>query len=501
MTNNTFGNSTDNNSTLLSLATPPPAALSSPEPSHISGRPMLTLDTSINKNSTTNWIFNDDKSTNDNHTYTSGLVPSPLILPVDNAHTTSNDLSTSSDDGGTAYKFKNSPSKQVTTKDIADNAITTPKIANNAITEAKLSRDAVHVVWDDMTSGNDEVFYRSNAGDVVSNPADDLSNTAGSSSIPSIAVSGNNVYVVWRDNTPGNDEVFYRRSNDGGASFGSTVNLSNNDGSSTSPFIVVSGSNVYVAWEDNTLGSGEIFYRRSTDGGASFGSTVNLSNNAGFSGAPSIAVSGNNVHIVWYDNTPGNSEIFYRRSTDGGASFGSTVNLSNNAAESAPPAIAVSGNNVYVDWRDNTPGNFDMLYRRSTDGGASFGSIVNLSNNAGDSGGISQGIAASGNSVYIVWRDNTPGSYNIFYRRSTDGGASFGSTVNLSNNDGHSDLPAIAASGSNVYIVWFDNTPGNFEIFLRKSVNAGDIFGSTVNYSHSTGDSIAPTIAVSPNNY
>ena len=32
---------------------------------------------------------------------------------------------------------------------------------------------------------------------------------------------------------------------------------------------------------------------------------------------------------------------------------------------------------------------------------------------------------------------------------------------------GHSDLPAIAASGSNVYVVWFDNTPGNFEIFLR----------------------------------
>ena len=103
--------------------------------------------------------------------------------------------------------------------------------------------------------------------------------------------------------------------------------------------------------------------------------------------------------------------------------------------------------------------------------------------------------------MYVVWRDNTPGNYDILYRRSTDGGASFGRTVNLSNNDGHSDLPAIAASGSNVYVVWFDNTPGNFEIFLRKSVNTGDTFGSTVNYSHSTGDSIAPTIAVSPNNF
>ena len=31
-----------------------------------------------------------------------------------------------------------------------------------------------------------QVFYRTNAGDVVSNTADDLSNTDGSSSIPSI---------------------------------------------------------------------------------------------------------------------------------------------------------------------------------------------------------------------------------------------------------------------------------------------------------------------------
>ena len=46
-----------------------------------------------------------------------------------------------------------------------------------------------------------------------------------------------------------------------------------------------------------------------------------------------------------------------------------------------------------------------------------FGRTVNLSNNGGDSGGIGQGVAASGNDVYVVWRDNTPGSYDIFYRK------------------------------------------------------------------------------------
>jgi hypothetical protein len=89
--------------------------------------------------------------------------------------------------------------------------------------------------------------------------------------------------------------------------------------------------------------------------------------------------------VVWRDDTSGNFEILYRRSTDGGANFGSTVNLSNNAGGSFNPAIAVSGNNVYVVWRDDTSGNFEILYRRSTDGGANFSITVNLSGNAGSS--------------------------------------------------------------------------------------------------------------------
>ena len=67
----------------------------------------------------------------------------------------------------------------------------------------------------------------------------------------------------------------------------------------------------------------------------------NLSNTAGFSGAPSIAVSGNNVYIVWYDETHGNSEIFYeKRYRCMDLPLGVPVNLSNNVGESAPSAIA-----------------------------------------------------------------------------------------------------------------------------------------------------------------
>ena len=85
-----------------------------------------------------------------------------------------------------------------------------------------------------------------------------------------------------------------------------------------------------------------------------------------------MAASGDNVYVVWFDNTPGNPEILYKRSIDGGGDFGAAINLSNNVASSLDPAAGASGNNVYVVWYDNTPGNFEILYKRSTDGGVSL---------------------------------------------------------------------------------------------------------------------------------
>lgn len=76
--------------------------------------------------------------------------------------------------------------------------------------------------------------------------------------------------------------------------------------------------------------------------------TINLSNNDGGSESPDIAAIKNMVYVVWRDTSPGNSDIFYRRSTDGGATFGPTINLSNNQGSSGSPALAVDHNNVYL---------------------------------------------------------------------------------------------------------------------------------------------------------
>jgi len=120
---------------------------------------------------------------------------------------------------------------------------------------------------------------------------------------------------------------------------------------------------VYIVWSEQ---DSDIMFKRNA---ISFDPTINLSNTAGKSLVPSVAASENNVHVVWTDDIQGNREILYRRSTDGGASFGGTVNLSNTARRSyratvAAPMINVPQQDVYVMWTDETPGYSGIRYRK-----------------------------------------------------------------------------------------------------------------------------------------
>src|SRR5919202_2796091 len=157
----------------------------------------------------------------------------------------------------------------------------------------------------------------------------------GHSELPQVASYGNNVYVLWLDDALGSRDVFLRKSVDGGNTFDTEIiDLSKNSmkggGGVFNPRIIASADNVYVAWENTPQNNGQVFFTKSSDGGNSFSDPLNLGNNTGFSGYPQIAVSqknNKNVYIVWHDAGNG---ITFRKSTNGGNSFGNTTNLSNN---------------------------------------------------------------------------------------------------------------------------------------------------------------------------
>ena len=70
----------------------------------------------------------------------------------------------------------------------------------------------------------------------------------------------------------------------------------------------------------------------------------------------------NNIHVVWLDSTPGNYEIYCRKSTNGGVTWGGVKRLTWNSGSSYNPAIAMdSSNNIHVAWNDETPGNWRYI--------------------------------------------------------------------------------------------------------------------------------------------
>ncbi|MGH9921339.1 MAG: sialidase family protein [Nitrososphaerales archaeon] len=332
------------------------------------------------------------------------------------------------------------------------------------------SGNNVYVVWQEFTPQSYDMVFRASvdSGSSFGVPTK-LNNDPISSADPrrsdppGLAVYENSVYVVWVDKY----DILFRASTDRGANFGEAISLSGNFDEVEDffrPHVAVYDNSVYAVWVDNR----DILFRASKDNGANFGEATNLSadnKNATAperSDLPDIAVFGSSVYIVWANYVPGNYDIFFRSSIDNGASFADAIELTNIAGLSDLPHVAVSEKNVNVVWDDyNLAEGLDVFIRTSIDNGATFGNAVNLNRNTGYSTGIP--IAVSGNNVYTV---SSIGNIDIFFRTSTDGGVSFSKAVNLSNNPAGSSDPSIALSGDNVYVVWEDYSPGNADIFF-----------------------------------
>jgi hypothetical protein len=335
------------------------------------------------------------------------------------------------------------------------------------------SHNHLHVVWEDWSPGTVEIFYKRSTDGGTTWITRRLTWSPVYSVSAAIAVdSSNNIHVVWYRSSAGNDEIYYKKSTDGGLSWTSGKRLTWNSGNSRNPAIAVdSSNNIHVVWFDNASGNYEIYYKRSTDGGTTW-MLKRMTWNSGDSEDATIAIdSSDNIHVVWFDNIPGNNEIYYKVSTNGGLTWSGARRITWNLGDSRNPAIALdSSNNIHVTWHDGTPSNYEIYYRKSTNGGVSWGSAKRLTWNSGAS--YDPAIAMdSDNHIHVIWYDNTSGNEEIFYLKSTDGGGASWTTKRLTYSPGDSLSAGLAVdSNNNIHVVWFDNTPGNYEIYYKKGI-------------------------------
>jgi hypothetical protein len=321
-----------------------------------------------------------------------------------------------------------------------------------------------------------------------------ISYTYGNSNGWNIAANGDTIHVVWYDMRDGNDEIYYKRSLDGGTTWGSDIRLTNDSSNSWFPSIATTpGGRVHVVWQDDRNGNPEIYYLLSTDGGTTWRREVRLTRDSKASGAPVVGVSGSDVHVVWDDERYGEGEILYKRSTNGGLNWRRDIRLTYDSASSYNPTIAVTPTGeVHVLWEDTRTGNVAIFYKRSTDYGSTWAPETTLMNSTSPS--LSPSVAASGSFVHMVCFG---GIRDIYYRSSRDRGETWGTVFNISDNAYPSMAPSIGVNGTYVHVVWNDARDGNDEIYYRRSVNNGTNWEPTTRLTNNPFESRFSSVATS----
>jgi|GEM_PF-6971832 len=145
---------------------------------------------------------------------------------------------------------------------------------------------------------------------------------------------------------------------------------------------------------------------------------VNLTQDTVYNLYPWIECEDNYVHIVWAELDNG---VYYQRSTDSGATWSQPLRLHADTTVIIHPKLALGGENVYCVWGAGYAGAWYLRFRRSTDSGANWDSLITLDDSIFGSKTM---IAASLDTAFAIAA--CPDTSLVFYlRRSFDGGVTW----------------------------------------------------------------------------
>jgi hypothetical protein len=291
----------------------------------------------------------------------------------------------------------------------------------------------------------------------------------------SIASYGNYVHVVYDDERDGNLEIYYRRSTDLGITWGPETRLTNSSGISAHSCIDVISSTVYIFWHDGRHGSSEfeIYYKFSTDNGDTWSADTRLTNATYHSANPIAAMNSQYVFVTWFDQRGGvNPEIYFNKKTLNGI-FGTDVRLTNNSFRSEDPHIAVSSDSILhiAFWDNRDGGGGEIYYKRSNNSGVNWSADTRLTFNTKSTYPT---VSASGHIVQITWEDTRDMNREIYYKRSTDDGLNWGPDTRLTNTTYQSWQPSTFFSGNIIHLVWAEAiSTGISRVYYKRSLDAG----------------------------
>ena len=330
----------------------------------------------------------------------------------------------------------------------------------------------IHLVWmeNEASGPGVEIYYkRTTDGGSSWLPSKRLTWNSGKSERPAILVDNfGRVFVFWNDETPGNFELYYRKSMDGGVTWLKPRRMTFNSADMDSPAsaCVDSSNRIHLIYSDRTYGYDQVFYRTSTNGGQDWTSIHRVTYTFD-AFQPKIALDSSGiVHLVWMEsNKDDEIEIYYKKRLSNGTWTGQR-RLTWHLQGSFYPSITIdSADTVHVVWSSLKTGSYEIFYRKSTDKGATWSTANRITWTGGSEWPM---ISVDSNKdLHLVWMDESLGQYEVYYKKCIFSVGWFGNK-RLTWNSGASEFPYIVIDSSDdLHVFWNDNTPGNCEIFYR----------------------------------
>jgi hypothetical protein len=377
-----------------------------------------------------------------------------------------------------------------------------------------------HLVWYNNFHTNlsvigSEIYYMASrdGGKTWSNSSR-LTYADGESSDPCIGVNNDTVHIVWCDSRnkdeelcescPGGDddnrEIYYKVSRDNGYTWSSDTRLTYAEMRSSEPYLAVSGDQIYVVWMDYREGHGsEIYFKMSKDNGYTWDNDTRLTFDSAPSYVPVIAVYNNIIHVVWQDNRvtgcpcegpSATTGIYYIKSEDNGNNWSAPVLLSDCKYTSMDPHMWIHKEKLFIVWRDDRATG-EIYYKFSGNNGNSWSNDTRLT--YADNSSTDSYITLYGDTLYVAWEDYRDG-YNaeIYYKMGLNDGSTWSNDIRFTTTVNDSSDPQMSANSNGIYLVWDEKVDLNYEIHFCQ-LQPSSLSITSLNFSNNlvaTADSI-----------
>jgi hypothetical protein len=248
--------------------------------------------------------------------------------------------------------------------------------------------------------------------------------------------------------------------------------------------LAISGDTLHVAYWDHRTNGWAIYYIRSVDSGMNWSVPVPITDTNGKASDPSIAVWGSTVHVTWMDSLNGHRCSNYIRSLDGGNTWGNSQIL--DTATDWWPGVATYGSLVIVTINKIIPvNNSEVFIIRSLDNGNTWlpeQQVSTAQNRSED-----PAITINNNDVHLSWNDKRSGVMEIYYCHSSDGGATWGTQTALSNSDSYSSMVCYdILNPMNIDVPFGNTSTGHFNVYLNQSPDNGATWAGMHNIINDT---------------